>query len=92
MVVGTLFICSCDARVLIDPGATHSFVSASFAVKLGRDFSLLDVPLTVATLLSQPVDVDLVYKGCDVIVDGHKLPIDLILLDVLGFDVVLGMD
>ena len=33
VVAGTLTVCFLDARVLLDPGATHSFVSLVFASK-----------------------------------------------------------
>src|SRR5262249_1589852 len=78
VVAGTLFICSYDAQVLIDLGVTHSFVPKSFANKLGKNSSLLDIPLTIATPLSQPVDMDLVYKDYEVIFGEHKLKVDLI--------------
>ena len=31
VVAGTLSVCSCEARILFDPSATHSFVSPVFA-------------------------------------------------------------
>ena len=33
VVAGTFSVCFLDARVLFDPGATHSFVSPVFALK-----------------------------------------------------------
>ena len=33
VVTGTISVCFLDARVLLDPGATHSFVSPVFASK-----------------------------------------------------------
>ena len=35
IMAGTILVCFLDARVLLDPGATHSFVSPVFASKLG---------------------------------------------------------
>ena len=34
MVAGTIPVCCCDARVLINPGATHSFITSVFASKV----------------------------------------------------------
>ena len=36
MVAGTILVCYCDARVLFDPGATHSFISSVFALKVAH--------------------------------------------------------
>ena len=35
VVAGTISVCFLDTRVLLDPGATHSFVSPVFASKSG---------------------------------------------------------
>ncbi|XP_050238193.1 uncharacterized protein LOC126687680 [Mercurialis annua] len=75
-----------------DAGATHSFVSSSFAAKLGVTPSRLLEPLSVSTPLSDCVVVDVVYPSCSVIIHGRDLRADLIVLDVLSFDVILGMD
>ena len=49
VVTGTLTICSKQALVLFDSGATHSFVSPSFALCLDMRFDVLKSPLTVLT-------------------------------------------
>ncbi|KAK2417040.1 hypothetical protein QL285_039386 [Trifolium repens] len=49
VVTGILSICSQDAHVLFDPGATHSFVSIWFAPQLGKNSSSLDETLVVTT-------------------------------------------
>ncbi|KAJ9189955.1 hypothetical protein P3X46_001199, partial [Hevea brasiliensis] len=91
-VAGILLVCSYEARVLIDPGATHSFVSPVFAMRLGRNPTTLECPLLVATPLSDNIDVDMVFPGSPVVVDGKILAADLVPLPVIDFDVILGMD
>ena len=49
MVTGILPVSNADARVLIDPGATHSFVANSYVIHLGREFKRLDIPMVVST-------------------------------------------
>ena len=49
VVTGILSISNADARVLIDPGATHSFVANSYFIHLGREFKRLDIPMVVST-------------------------------------------
>ena len=50
------------ARVLLDSGATHSFVSLSFATKLGRPFSPLPHDLGISTPLGETVRENLVIQ------------------------------
>ncbi|XP_050227663.1 uncharacterized protein LOC126677201 [Mercurialis annua] len=92
VVQGIFTIASMDALVLFDPGATHSFVSPSFAIKMGKQPAYLQNPLSVATPMGESMDADIVYSSCPVNVQGRELLADLILLEVLAFDVILGMD
>ena len=49
VLTGTLIICSRQALVLFDSGATHSLVSSSFALCLDMRFDVLNSLLTVLT-------------------------------------------
>ena len=49
VLTGTLIICSRQALVLFDSGATHSLVSSSFALCLDVRFDVLNSLLTVLT-------------------------------------------
>ena len=92
MVTGIFSVYFHDARVLFDSGATHSFVSPSFASCLGRDSSPLSEHLIVATPMGDSLLAGLVYKSCEVWVGGKLSIVDLIVLDVVDFDVILSMD
>ena len=92
VVAGMVSICSVDARVLFDSGATHSFVSSQLAGRLGRLESRLETPLVVANPIGRSVEVSRVFRECDVRIEGFSLPADLVLLEMLGFDSILGMD
>ena len=92
VIAGTVFICSVDARVLFDSGATHSFVAPHLASRLGRQEDSLEIPLLVATPMGSSLEVSVVYRGCDVTIEGRSLPVDLILLEMVDFDSILGMD
>ena len=50
---GILTICSRQALILFDSGATQSFVSPSFALCLDMRFDVLNSPLTVLTLVGE---------------------------------------
>ena len=73
----------------MDPGATHSFVSYVFASKLGWQTRRMAIPLSIATPLSDSLDTDVILLGCPVLVEGRELLVDLVLLDVMEFDVIL---
>ena len=49
-------------------------------------------PLSVATPLSDELETDVFFPSCPVLVEGRELLADLVLLDVIDFDVILGMD
>ena len=78
--------------MLLDPGATHSFVSPSFALRLGVQPARLETPLSVTTPLSDALEAYIYFPSCPISVVGRDLLADLILLDVMDFEVILGMD
>ena len=54
--------------------------------------SKLFFSLFVATLLSDKLEIDIFFPSCPVLVEGRELLADLVLLDVINFNVILGMD
>ena len=67
-------------------------MSPAFALKLDVLLEEMHEPLYVATLLSDSVKVRLVFPSYLVVVEGRELVADLMVLLVLGFDIILGMD
>ena len=92
VVAGTIPVCYCDARVLFDPGATHSFITSAFASKVACQPSRMLYSLSVVTPLSEELETNVFFHSCSMLVEGKELPTDLVLLDVIGFDVILLMD
>ena len=92
VVIGTLTICSKEALVLFDSGATHSFVSLSFALCLDMRFDVLNSPLTVLTLVGEVYLINRFLSGCEVRIEDETFLVDLVELEILEFDVILGMD
>lgn len=93
VIEGTLLIQNKIARVLIDPGATHSFVSSKFVSNL--EISPTQTPYTLE--VSNPtshktLSTKLMYKGCKVDIGDRLLEADLSVIPILDFDVILGMD
>ena len=85
-------MCSLDAKVLFDPSASHSFVSPVFASRMEWQPSKMLFPLFLTNPLSDELETDIFFPSCPVLVEGRELLADLVLLDVLEFDVILGMD
>ncbi|GMH10559.1 hypothetical protein Nepgr_012400 [Nepenthes gracilis] len=92
VVEGTLSVCGVPASILFDSGSAHSFISPRFACHIDTAPCLLNYELSVCTPTGFPVVTDIVYPGCVMEVDEKCLIVDLVLLDMGGFDVILGMD
>ncbi|GAV77787.1 zf-CCHC domain-containing protein/RVP_2 domain-containing protein [Cephalotus follicularis] len=92
VVGGTLYVYGYSARVLMDSGASHSFISAHFASCLGVTPDCLSYTLDVSTPTGTSMYTDLVYRSCEMSMADIPLYADLIVLPIRDFDVILGMD
>jgi hypothetical protein len=89
VIFGTLVIHSTVATVLYDPHTTHSFISAQFATKYG----IFKCPLRSRKTISAPEGKMLVNYICpkvSVKINGIDFPADLIVIETMGKDVILG--
>ena len=89
---GTLSILGDDARVLIDPGATHSFISRKYVAPVGTTPVPLGCSLEIATPTGESLWPNHMLKGSLFSIEGQDMEADLILIDLKGLDVILGMD
>ena len=92
VVTGTLSIFGDDARVLIDPGATHSFISLEYVAQVGMTPVPLGCGLEIATPTGESLWPSQMLKGSLFSIEGQVMEEDLILIDLKGLDVILGMD
>ncbi|XP_073289404.1 uncharacterized protein [Primulina huaijiensis] len=92
VVAGTIFINEMPAYVLFDSGATHSFISKRFTKKLGLTPELLVEPFRVATPTSKTIETHRVHRKCKIWINEHIFQAELIQLNMVEFDVTLGMD
>ncbi|XP_071939911.1 uncharacterized protein [Coffea arabica] len=93
VVEGTLSIFHRLAKVLIDPGATHSFVNPTFMSGIDVKPVRLPFDLEVRTPMgNKNVITSLAYKNCEFWIGERKMLVDLISLDIKGYDVIIGMD
>ncbi|XP_070017466.1 uncharacterized protein [Nicotiana sylvestris] len=92
VVTGILSVFSIDMYALIDPGSTLSYISPFIASKWDREPELLHKSFEVSTPMGESVVVRWVYRSCDVkIHDRHTLA-DLHELEMVDFDIIMGMD
>ena len=92
VMTGTIQVFESDAYVLIDPGATHSFISVKFIAQVNIEIQPIDCSMVVSLPTGDSRIADRVYMGCRVIIEGHEFMANLVLLDIQDFDVILGMD
>ena len=70
----------------------YSYVSTYFALNLDILCDSLDFSIHVSTPIEDSVMVDQVYHICMVTLKGCDTHDDLKVLDIVDFDVILGMD
>ena len=92
-VVTSMFkVLSIDVYMLLDPDATLSFVTPLVAKKFEILTDILHEPFIVSTLLGSRLLQKKVYKNCLIMLPNRVSCVDLAELDMLDFDIILGMD
>lgn len=92
MIIGMLPVFGIHARVLIDPVATHSFVAHSFAHNADVRLTALREELAISIPTGAVITVGVVYRNSLALVGDVCLEADLIPLDMVDLDIILGMD
>ncbi|XP_071923239.1 uncharacterized protein [Coffea arabica] len=90
---GTIPVFHCLARVLIDVGATYSFVDPNFLkdVDVKCDFLHFDLEVKTPTR-NQCLIANKIYRNCEIWIGERKLSTNLRCLSIKGYDVIFGMD
>ena len=70
----------------------HSFIVLSYVKELGLKGETLEKPLHVSSPVGTRVSVDLICQYCELEISGILLTVDLRVMDMLEFDVILGID
>ena len=60
--------------------------------ELGLEVETLEKPLYVSSPLGTKVSVDLICRGCELEISRILLTVDPRVVDMLEFDIILGMD
>ena len=77
---------------LLDTGSSFSYVTPLIAVNFEMSPEIIPEPILVYTPVGDSIIAQKVYKKCPVTVLHRVLLADLIELDMVDFDVILGMD
>jgi hypothetical protein len=91
IVLGMFLAGSHPATILFDSGASHSFISSSFVAK----HSLPITTMKHTMLVSSPggeMRTKHICPAVSITIRGVDFPLNLILLDSKGIDIILGMD
>jgi hypothetical protein len=91
IMTGTFSINHQPVIVLFDSGATHSFISSKCGTKLGLDF----YPTSGTYMIATPggkISSNQVCRSVPIQMGRNLMRTDLLLLDLEGMDVLLGMN
>ncbi|XP_069147059.1 uncharacterized protein [Solanum lycopersicum] len=92
VVTDTLRVFDFDIYALLDPGDTFSFVTPYIAVQFSVNPKKLSKSFSVSTPVGDLVIARRAYKNYPVTVSQKVTSSDLVELEVVDFDVFLGMD
>ena len=91
MIIGILSLFSRSVYALIDPGSTLSFISPFVASRIGIESEVIE-PFEVGTTVGDFVIATRVYKNCSVVKYSRRTVADLIELNMIECDIIMGMD
>lgn len=91
MIICTILVCDRMTTFLFDLGSTFSYVFTYFVVDLCMICESVDNHVHVSSLVGDFVIVATVYHSYEVTFMGYKILVDLVILDMVEFDIILGM-
>ncbi|KAL4011292.1 hypothetical protein IC575_028346 [Cucumis melo] len=92
VVTGMLPVLGHSALVLFDSGSSHSFISSTFVLHAHLEVEPIHLVLSVSTPSRKCMLSKEKVKGYRIEITGHVIEVTLLVLDMLDFDVILGMD
>ncbi|KAL4028439.1 hypothetical protein IC575_011636 [Cucumis melo] len=92
VVIGTLPVLGHYALVLFDSGSSYSFISSAFLLHARLEVEPLHHVLSVSTPFGECMLSKEKVKAFQIEIVGHVIEVTLLVLNMLDFDVILGMD
>jgi predicted aspartyl protease len=88
---GAFLVNQHPAIVMFDSGASHSFISSTFAAKPGMKVVTLDNSGYNISAAGNNISTNQLVLGAKIEIEGRLYDLDLVVLPGLGLDVILGM-
>ncbi|XP_075500075.1 uncharacterized protein LOC142538650 [Primulina tabacum] len=92
VISGNILISGKEAFTLIDTGATHSFMSEVFMHSLSREPTVMYLPFNIMLPSGDEICPTSILKACSVQMGTRLLYADFIVIPMVAFDVILGVD
>ncbi|XP_073133707.1 uncharacterized protein [Henckelia pumila] len=92
LLTGRIVVAGVATRALLDSGATHSFISESFALERGIQSEELEVGFSVTIPSGEELSSRSLVRDLVLLLQGQSVVADLIVLPLPEFDMILGMD
>lgn len=92
VVTDILHIFYFDVYVLLDPGLGFFYVTPLVAVNFEISSKKIPEPILVSTLVGESIVAKQIYKKCPTTILHKVMLADLIKLDMVNFNLILGMD
>ena len=89
---GTILVENMHARVLFDPGATHTFISVKLASLLPLKNIEAVSGLAVSTPIGDTIYIQNAISSLNIKIQGREMNAFAYLLHMDDFDIILGMD
>lgn len=78
--------------MLFDLESTYSYVSSYLAPYLDKTCGSLNIHVHGSTPVGDSIMVEHIFRSCVVNIGGYVTRVDILLINMVYFDVVLGMD
>ena len=92
VITGMISVYDHDAYALVDPGATHSFISVPFTERHQIESQPIDGHMVVSVPNGDTMISERIVLGSKLVIQNKDFPADLIVLGIHDFDIILGMD
>ena len=92
VITGMISVYDHDAYALVDPGATHSFISVPFTERHQIESQPIDGRMVVSVPNGDTMISEKIVPGSRLVIQNKDFPAYLIVLCIHDFDIVLGRD
>ena len=92
VIIGVISVYDHDVYALVDPGATHSFISVPFTKRHQIESQPIDGRMVVSVPNGDTMISERIVPGSRSVIQNKDFLADLIVLGIHDFDIVMGMD